>query len=345
MLSPPEINQAQSGPNEAAPQLKNPRALIWTLVRLAVGIALLVYLAKTRLIDFAELSKIFTAWPITLAALALVFLDILFMSIRLCWLFRPQALRVPLRRSLDLTLVSSFFATFLPGAAGGDLAKLFYAAKDNKGRRAEIVTIIAFDRGVGLFSILLLPLLFAPLFVPLIRGVRILQILLAITAALAVAMLAAFLLCLYSQAAMTSAAKWSSRFLPGRQLPERIVATIGAYRGHWSTLVAALAASLASNLTLILATALAILLIAPNSLSLKMCLVIPMGDVANSLPVTPGGIGIGESAFSALFKVAGLEGGAEALLCWRIWRAIVSLAGLAIYLTGMPRSVFSNGQY
>lgn len=342
MPSSPENNRDQSFQNETPTQPKNPRTFIWTLVRLAVGIALLIYLAKSRLIDFAQLAKLFTAWPITLAALALVFLDVFFMSIRLCWLFRPQDLRLPLLRSLDLTLVSSFFATFLPGAAGGDLAKLFYAAKDNKGRRAEIVTIIAFDRAVGLFSILLLPLLFAPLFIPLIRIVPTLQILLAITAALAVAMLAAFLLCLYTQTQMTRVAQSASRFLPGRQLPERVVATIGAYRGHWGTLLAALAASLASNLTLIAATALAILLIAPNSLSLKMCLVIPMGDVANSLPLTPGGLGVGETAFSALFKIAGLEGGAEALLCWRIWRAVVSLAGLAIYLKGMRRSVFSN---
>jgi uncharacterized membrane protein YbhN (UPF0104 family) len=73
-----------------------------------------------------------------------------------------------------------------------------------------------------------------------------------------------------------------------------------------------------------------------------MCLVIPMGDVANSLPLTPGGLGVGETAFSVLFKLAGLQGGAEALLCWRIWRAMVGLIGLVIYLRGMRRSVFDS---
>jgi hypothetical protein len=314
--------------------------VLWTLVRLAVGVALLGYLAESRLIDFRALAKLATAWPITLAALALIFLDIFFMSLRLCWLFRPQGLRLPLSTSLALTLVSSFFATFLPGAAGGDLAKLFYAARENRGRRAEIVTTIAFDRMVGLFSLLLLPLLFAPFFVPLIRSVRPLQILLALTAALAAALLAAFLLCLFAQAQMDGVARWLSRFLPGRQLPERIVATIGAYRSHAGVLLAALAAALVSNLTLIAATALAIFLFSPGSLQLKMCLVIPMGDVANSLPLTPGGLGVGETAFSALFKIAGLLGGAEALLCWRIWRAAVGLVGLVIYLRGMRRDVF-----
>lgn len=309
-------------------------------MRLAVGVALLFYLAHSRLIDFRALSKIVTAWPVTLAALVLIFLDIFFMSLRLCWLFRPQQLRLPLGQSLALTLISSFFATFLPGAAGGDLAKLYYAARENRGRRAEIVTTIAFDRVVGLFSLLLLPLLFAPFFLPLIRSVAGLRVLLLITAALAATLLVAFLLCLFRQAWMIRMARSFSRFLPGRELPERVVATIGVYRGHAGILLAALAAALISNLTLIAATALAIYLLSPGSLSMKMCLVIPMGDVANSLPLTPGGLGVGETAFSALFKIAGLSGGAEALLCWRIWRAMVGLAGLAIYLRGMRRNVF-----
>ena len=261
----------------------------WTLVRLAVGVGLLFYMAHSRLIDFHALGRLLTAWPVTLIAMALIFADIFFMSLRLCWLFRPQGLKLSLRNSLELNLVSSFFATFLPGAAGGDLAKLYYATRENKGRRAEIVTTIAFDRFVGLFSILLLPLLFAPFFVPLIiHGTSVLQVLMATTAALA------------------------------------------------------LGASLAANLTMIAAAALAISLLAPGSLSWRMCLVIPMGDVANSLPITPGGLGVGEAAFNGLFRVAGLSGGAEALLCWRIWRAMLSLAGLVVYLRGMQQNMFST---
>jgi uncharacterized protein (TIRG00374 family) len=322
---------------------KAARKWLWAIVRLAVGVALLAYLAKSRLIDFASLTRIVTAWPVTLAALALIFADVVAMSVRLCWLFRPQGLRLSLKSSLELTLVSSFFATFLPGAAGGDLAKLYYAARENKGRLAQIVTTIALDRAVGLFSILLLPLLFAPFFVPFIRGVRILQVLLAIAAALAAGMLIAFLFCLFSQPLMMCVARWASRFLPGRKVPERIVSAIGAYRSSTGILVAALVASLFANLTLIAATALAVLLFSPASLSMKMCLVIPMGDVANNLPIAPGGLGVGETAFDALFRVAGLTGGAQALLCWRIWRATVGLIGLVIYLCGMRRDVFDAG--
>src|SRR5437899_1425304 len=121
----------QSGVSPA----KRARQVFLTLLRLAVGIGLLVYLARSGTIDFRALTKLPTAWPVTAAAIALLLLDIGLMALRLCWLFPPQGLHLTLGTSLKLTLISFFFATFLPGAAGGDLAKMYYAAKENSGRR------------------------------------------------------------------------------------------------------------------------------------------------------------------------------------------------------------------
>jgi glycosyltransferase 2 family protein len=325
-----------------APRAKTARPAVWFLVRLSVGIALIAYLARSRIIDFHSLLKPIAAWPIDLAAVSLIFLDVVLMAARLSMLFKPQGLQLSFANSLKLTLVSSFFATFLPGAAGGDLAKLFYAAKENKGRRAEIVTVVIFDRAIGLFSILILPLLFAPLFRPLIRDVAVLRMLLIAAVILALCMLAGLILCLRSPAALSRLLEWGFRFLPGKKLAERSIASVAAYRGHARVLVAALGLSLLANLTLIGATALAIWALHPASMSMKMCLVIPLGDLANNLPLTPGGLGVGESAYSVLFKLAGLEGGAEALLCWRIWRAAVGLLGLILYLRGPGRSVYGS---
>ena len=315
---------------------------MWFVVRLSVGIGLIAYLAKSHVINFHSLSKPILSWPIDVAALVLMFLDIALMSKRLAMLVESQGLRLSFWNSLKLTLVSSFFATFLPGAAGGDVAKLFYAAKENKGRRAEITTIVVFDRLIGLFSILLLPLLFAPRFIPLILAVGALRALLIAAAALALCMLAGLFVCLRSPAGVNWLVRCIFRFLPGRKLAERSAATIAAYRGDPAVLIAALGLSFLANLTLIIVTALAISALHPSSMSMKMILVIPLGDLANNLPLTPGGLGVGESAYDVLFKLAGLEGGAEALLCWRIWRAAVGLIGLVLYLRGPGRSVYSE---
>jgi uncharacterized membrane protein YbhN (UPF0104 family) len=94
---------------------------------------------------------------------------------------------------------------------------------------------------------------------------------------------------------------------------------------------------------LLIVMVLAVFVLNPAGLDLKMCLIVPLGFVANSLPFTPGGLGVGETAFNALFTVAGLTGGAEALLCWRIWTALVRLLGLVFYLRGIERVFGHHG--
>jgi uncharacterized membrane protein YbhN (UPF0104 family) len=90
--------------------------------------------------------------------------------------------------------------------------------------------------------------------------------------------------------------------------------TTGAYSRNLGTLAAALGIAITDNLMVVAVTALAVLAINPAGLSAKLCLVVPMGEIVNSLPITPGGLGVGEAAFDALFKTVGLQGGAEAVL-------------------------------
>jgi uncharacterized membrane protein YbhN (UPF0104 family) len=127
-LREPQLNQGNL--NERR-QTWTVRRAVWMLVRLAIATGLLAYLTKSHAIDLRALSKLITEWPISLASLALMFLAIALMAARLSLLFRPPGLRLSFENSLELNLVSSFFATFLPGAAGGDLAKLYYAGAEN----------------------------------------------------------------------------------------------------------------------------------------------------------------------------------------------------------------------
>ncbi|MGH9774985.1 MAG: lysylphosphatidylglycerol synthase transmembrane domain-containing protein [Candidatus Acidiferrales bacterium] len=311
------------------------RRLVLAILRIAIGAGLLVWLAKSGIIDFRELSKLFTAWPITLAAVALLLFDIAFMSLRLRWLFRVQDLQLSFGDSAKLTLISFFFGTFLPGAAGGDIAKIFYAVRGNASRRTEIITVALLDRAFGLFSLLLLPLIFAPMFLDLLRAVPALRILLYLVAWLALAILLAFFLCLSNRQSVKSLLHYLLGIIPWRAQSDRMMETIRAYRRFPGVLFAALAASLAANLFLVGVTALAVMLLDPAALSAGLCLVIPLGHVINAVPLTPGGLGVGEAAFNALFKIAGLTGGAEVLLSWRVWNTLVSLFGLGFYVRGL----------
>jgi glycosyltransferase 2 family protein len=316
--------------------------MLLALLRLGIGVGLLSYLAKTGIVDLKALGKLFTAWPVTVAAMILLLLDSALMSLRLSWLFRPHHLKLRFAMSLELTLVSLFFATFLPGAASGDLAKLFYTARANRVRRIEIMTVVLLDRAIGMFSLLILPLLFAPMFLPFIRSVPALRTLLWAVGLLAFAALSAFLLSLFNESVVNR--------VPGTFLQrgarsaavQEVLGTIATYRKHSEVLLAALGASLLANFLLVVVTMLGLLAVAPSSWTSRMCLVIPVGHIVNSLPLTPGGLGVGETAFNALFNITRLRGGAEALLCSRIWLGLVGLIGFAFYLRGIRRKVFDE---
>jgi uncharacterized protein (TIRG00374 family) len=310
------------------------RRILFTLLRLGIGIGLLVYLVESKAIEPHVLGRLISSWPISLLAIALLLFDLVLMAWRLCCLFRARDMPLAFSSSLQLTALSSFFATFLPGRAGGDVAKVFYASRENSGRRTEIVTILLLDRALGLFSLLLLPLLLAPFFPGLLR-VDAVRISLLTVALLAIAMLAAFLLCLFAPALIHRLMERPLRLLPGRELVARSLATVAAFRRSPWSLTAALGISLGDNLMAIGILALGLLVVNPASLEAKLLVMVPMGEIVNSLPLTPGGLGVGEAAFNAFFSIAGMRGGAEALLCWRVWNALVGLLGLFFYLRGV----------
>ena len=63
-----------------------------------------------------------------------------------------------------------------------------------------------------------------------------------------------------------------------------------------------------------------------------IAIVVPFVVIANILPLSPGGIGVGETVASFLFAEFGVADGAAIMLTARIWIIIVQLAGGIVYL-------------
>ena len=334
------MTQTDHKPN-AGPHSRyaNLRKRGFLLLRLIFGIGILVYLAKSGQINLSSLVNLFHKWPITLAAIVFLLLDIFLMSIRASLLFRNARLSLSLGNSLQLNLIGFLFSTFLPGAAGGDIAKLVYATKENHGRRAEVATVLILDRLVGLFSLILLPLLFAPFFPELLRSISVLRRLLYIDGLLAGSMLIGAALVMFFSATRDWASALLHRWPSVRSLALRVLDAMAAHGKARGTLFFALVLSLFANLCLIVVTGLGLYAVNPASFSARLVLVAPMGHLVNSLPLTPGGIGVGESAFNSLFNLTGMSGGAETLLCVRVWNITVGLLGLFVYFFGLGRIV------
>jgi uncharacterized membrane protein YbhN (UPF0104 family) len=60
-----------------------------------------------------------------------------------------------------------------------------------------------------------------------------------------------------------------------------------------------------------------------------------LGMFANTVTITPGGLGVGEAAFDLLFAQAGLQGGAAIMIIWRVGMLPLCLLGLGFYMAGL----------
>src|SRR5713226_9248357 len=278
-----------AGENLARPQ-KPLRHFAFSAARLAAGMAILVYLAKSGVISFAALSKLIIEWPLTVAAMAIFLVDIFLMALRTTWLFRPLGMKLTFGKSVQLTLGSIFFSTFLPGAGGGDIVKLYYATKTNAGRRTEVATVLLFDRVIGFFAMLILPFFFVPLFLPLLQAAPLLRTILFLISGISVAILAVFLFCVFHKGPVRFLARESLALPKWRKLVSRVLETICSYRRTPGTLIGALLLSLFANLSVIASTVLAVLPLDPAGRSSRMFLAVPIAQAVNGLPLTPGGL-------------------------------------------------------
>jgi len=314
---------------------------IFTVLRIAIAIGLLGYLGWSGAINWSALKGLMAAWPITLLALLVWLLAIVVSAWRLCVLLRPHGFHLSLVSSFRLTLMGVFFNNCLPGGTGGDVVKIYYAAEGNRGRRTEVATVLLLDRAVGMFAMLLWPLLAAPLFPGMIASSSLLQGLLWMAGAVWVVMLLCMLVSLSSRVRQSRFVCWTFRTLPLGRYAEQVFDTVHYYRHNLGTLLAAVAISLLGltiNVGVMLLIAQAV---APTGFAWEMSMLLPLGLLANALPVTPGGLGVGEASLNKLFAVAGLTGGAEIMLGWRMLTMLSGMIGLVFYL--QRRQIFHEG--
>ena len=311
------------------------RRIIFGIVRLAIAGAMLAFLATTGRVNWSSLRGLREHWVMTLLALVLLFCVVVLVSSRVCMLFRPRGLRLTLRDSLGLSLIANLFALVLPGG-GGDIVRLFYTTQGAAGRRTEIGTLLLLDRVMGLLALTLFPLLAAPLCLPLLRRSAPLRGLLLLAALSSLAIIIAIAISTSRRARALSVVQWTLRTFPLRGYPARMLDTMQSFRNNLRVLVAAVAISLVAHA---LSMGIVWLLVSQTGAgdaraNLAVPFLASIGFVANNIPITPGGLGVGEAAFESLFRLAGMDGGAEAMLAWRLLLVGLAPLGLWFFLQG-----------
>jgi hypothetical protein len=304
------------------------------VARVAVGLGLVAYLGLSGAINWGRLLGLANAWELTIAAAILLVLVVLAASWRLCLVLSGQGLRLPLSASFRLSLVGALFGNFLPGSNGGDLARVYFATRLNTGRRTEIATALLVDRLVGLSALLAMPLLIAlpgralvPHTAPI--GGLVFASVLALGA-----LLGLFATGLHPDGAarrLVLSVTGRTRFGPHAL---RVFESVRTLRQNPAILLAGFAVSLLIQTLIVLAIQVILLANGARATSWGAALLTPFGMLANALPLTPGGLGVGEAAFESLFLFAGVTGGAEAILSWRLLTTLIDICGGGLLAAG-----------
>jgi uncharacterized membrane protein YbhN (UPF0104 family) len=250
------------------------------------------------------------------ALVALSLFRVWISAVRFQVLSRPR-IQIPLRTLIRQFFVGAYFSNLLPTAIGGDAVRLFMLAECGLPKQEGAVTILI-ERSIGSAALVVLALTGVLAF-PVPPEIRLGVVVLALgVIAAAVCLLAG--------------RRWFARIARRHPALQPAMSALDLLAGHPGTLLLALILSLLFQ-TASIALSWVVALAFDIDVSFLACLaLVPLVWLVTLLPISLGGIGIREAAFTYLFGTIGI--GTEASL-------VISLGTFAaLLMTGTVGACF-----
>lgn len=246
------------------------------------------------------------------------------------WWILTRVQKLPLGGfdALRLTMIGYFFNVFVPSGSGGDIVRAAYTVHDCPERRPQALTVAFVDRGLGLHALLLLgtsiilvqPTLFS-------NNPNLKPWLVLIAGMFIIGTLAPLLL--VWERTNGFLLRVCGRIIGGADAWHD---AIKLYRKQPRMLCIAYFFSISSALFNVLAIHLMMLAVGSSPSIFESLAIGPLIVLANTLPLTPGGVGVAEGASAGLYAMVGLAGGANGMLLLRCFIVFHALLGLPFFL-------------
>ena len=266
------------------------------IIRIGLAALCLALLYYFGLLRFEALVALYDRPSRILIATLLLFATIPLGALRWHLLLRCQGFRLPFRKTLEVVFVGQFFNTFLPGAYGGDIVRAGYIYHGARRQTGNLLLSILIDRLSGLAGLITLGFA-AQLAMPSVIDYRITLFIVAVAAVMA-----------FGSSLLPAMGRWAAALLHrfGSPLGDRILKLStqigGAIRIYLKRADILIAAVLISALQFALSlVALVVIANAFDFVTVAPVTIVYAGVIsliANSVPLTPGGIGVGEAAFA-----------------------------------------------
>lgn len=284
------------------PQYRSVGRLLLKSCLLALGLLLPLWLG---IISPAAVVGFFTEPGPALAALGIIVLSAQFNVLRWHLLLLWQGHALPIGRVWEISYISWFLGSFLPGAVGADALRALYLHRERAEDRLPAILTILLDRLLGLASLLILAVGLAALLPAQIAAQPVLFGLVALACAGLFGLAALLPLALWLKG---SRLPWLGRWRRLSRLMEDLAEAAGKSVTGWRErpmrLLICLALGVASHALVVLA--IVILARAMNMAALsgpELSLAATLAVLANQVPITPGGLGIGETSFAEICRL------------------------------------------
>jgi uncharacterized protein (TIRG00374 family) len=305
------------------------------LLKVILSVSLLFWLVSSGRLNLSLFRDLGRDNLVSVSAVCFLnFIQVFLVASRWHLLQKVRSIEMPWMECLRLSALGNFFNVCLPGNAGGELVKSYCVSQYFLGKRVEAVTVIFFNLFLGFLTLGMMSVM-AVLLVLFMTNHPTIS-LLATISGLTFLILAAGLVLIFDTRLRSSSLM--SKFLEKIPLGfwmRRAYDEAHSFREHKTTLVVAIMLSLVAHSLQIFAFFLVGRLLDDTQGLGIYFVVTPLVFLANALPITPGGLGIGESVSSILLDGSGAGTGASIMLVFRVAFVLVAIVmGLPAYLVG-----------
>jgi uncharacterized protein (TIRG00374 family) len=316
---------------------------VWTIVRLAVVVAIFVFLFKAGHLDPKQLGGVLANPAAFFLGMVLLLVGAAIAVLRWRTLLEVQGIHVPYWDAARLTFIGLFFSTVIPGAVTGDIVKAYYVVR-GRTKKAEAIVTILLDRVIGMYTIVAVAIVVIVLgWATTMTGaeeqfrndsrVRAVAV---FVCAVFLAMTAAFVVASSTRLRESSLIRWMLVKAPFKDTTRSLYDAVYLYGRHPKRSFLALLYSLAAQGPLFAGLFVMAKAVETEGISIGGYLFIfPVGLMINALPILPGGLGQGEAGFEWLFGLFRSDRGAEVALLFHIAMFVMAAGiGGCFYLLG-----------
>lgn len=322
----PPLEEPPRGPARTRPRLG-------LALRLVLAGALFAWLLRGGGLELGRFDAVRWGW---FAAAAALMLGILVLPPVRWWLLcRGRGLPIGLGVAIHVAMIGSAVGRLLWGAVSNDAVRLACMGRRHPDQRVLAMSTVVVDRYLGALALFALgPVALALLW---LRGVRepwLLRSALMVGGLCAAAALLPYLASTPRTAALLGP-------LRRRKLVSDLHGALVGYRGQGGALAAGLGLSALIHLSHLAACWCALAALGYRVDLLGVCAVMPLVNLAGQVPITPQALGVKEGLAEQLFRVTGMEGGAEMVLLLRvvvIGQGLLCLPALLLPVAPVPAS-------